>query len=44
MLSAALGFPELLLRFGIGGPRFFPRVAATMISKRFMKLGIKVYF
>ena len=34
---------ESLLRFGIGGPKFFPRVAATMISKRFVKLGIKVY-
>ena len=33
-----------LLCFGIGGPRFFPRVAATMILKRFVKLGIKVYF
>ena len=35
---------ESLPRFGIGGPRFFPRVAATMISKRFVKLGIIVYF
>ena len=35
---------ESLLRFGIGGPRFFPRVAATMISKRFLKLRMKVYF
>ena len=35
---------ESLLRFGIVGPRFSPRVAVTMISKRFMKLGIKVYF
>ena len=35
---------ESLLLFGIGGPRFFPRVAATMISKCFVKLGIKVYF
>ena len=33
-----------LLRFGIGGPRFFLRIAATMISKRFVKLGIKVHF
>ena len=44
MLFAALGFPDLLLCFGIGGPRIFPRVAATMISKCFMKLGIIVYF
>ena len=35
---------ETLLPFGIGGPRFFPRAAATMISKRFVKLGIIVYF
>ena len=35
---------ESLLRFGIAGPRFFPRVIATMISKCFVKLGIIVYF
>ena len=42
MLSTALGFPGdmSLLRFCIGGPRFFPRVATTMTSKRFVKLGI----
>ena len=35
---------ESLLRFGIGSPRFFSRVAGTMISKRFVKLGIIVCF
>ena len=35
---------ESLLCFGIGGPRIFPRVPATMISKRFVKLGIIVKF
>ena len=35
---------ESLLRSGIAGPRFFPRVIATMISKCFVKLGIIVYF
>ena len=42
MLSTALGFPGdmSLLRFCIGGPRFFPRVATPMTSKRFVKLGI----
>ena len=30
--------------FGIGGPRLFLRVSATMISNCFVKLGIKVYF
>ena len=30
-----------LLLFGIGGPRFFPRVAATMISKRFCEIAYK---
>ena len=35
---------ESFFCFVIGGPSFFPRVAATMISKRFVKLGIKVYF
>ena len=30
--------------FSIGGLKFFPRVAATMVSKRFVKLGIKVHF
>ena len=33
-----------MLRFRIGGPRFFPRFAAVMISKRFVKLGIKEYY
>ena len=33
-----------LCSVGIGWPRFFLRVATTMISKRFVKLGIKVYF
>ena len=35
---------ESLLRFRIGGPRFFLRFAAVMISKRFVKLGIKEYY
>ena len=35
---------EPLLRFGIGGPRFYPRVAVTMISKCFVKLGTFVYY
>ena len=30
--------------FSIEGPRFFLRVAVTMISKRFVKLGILVYY
>ena len=30
---------ESLLRFGIRGPRFFPRVAVTMITKRFCEIG-----
>ena len=30
-----------LLRFGIGGPRLFPKVAATMISKRFCEIAYK---
>ena len=34
---------ESLLCFGIGGPSFFLRVAITMISKRFIKLGIIVH-
>ena len=33
-----------MLRFRIGGPRFFLRFAAVMISKRFVKLGIKEYY
>ena len=33
-----------LLHFGIGGPRIFPMVAATKISKHFLKLGIIVCF
>ena len=35
---------ESLLRFEIGGPRFFPRVAATMFSHHILKVGIIVYF
>ena len=35
---------ESLFRFGLGDPRFSPRLAATMILKRFVKLGIIVYF
>ena len=35
---------EWSLRFGIGGSRFFPRVFSTMNSKRFVQLGIVVYF
>ena len=35
---------ESSLCFCIGGPRFSPRVADTMISKRFLKLGIIVYY
>ena len=34
---------ESSLRFGIGGPRFSPRVAATRISKHFVNLGIIIY-
>ena len=44
MLFEALGFPDSLLRFDVGGPRIFARVAATMISKCFKKLGIIVHF
>ena len=42
-MSTVLGFPRKvsLLRFGIGGPRFFPRVAATMTSKRLCEVGFK---
>ena len=36
-----LVFLEILLRFGIGGSRFFPRIAATMISKRFCEIAYK---
>ena len=32
---------ESLLRFDIGGPRFFPRIAATMISKHFCVIEYK---
>ena len=32
---------ESLLRFDIGGPRFFPRVATTMISKCFCEIRYK---
>ena len=32
------------LCFSIGGPRFFLRVVVTMISQRFVKLGILVYY
>ena len=35
---------ELLVCFDIGGPRIFPTVAATMISKRLVKLGIMCTF
>ena len=35
---------ESLVRFDNEGPRFFSRIAATMISKRFVKLGVKAYF
>ena len=41
------GFPwrhESSLCFGIGDPRFFPRVAPTTISYRFVKLTIIKYF
>ena len=34
----------VILSFGVGGLRIFPSSAATMISKRFVKLGIIVYF
>ena len=43
MLSAALGFPGDM-NFGIGEDRFFPKVAATMISEHFVILDVKVYF
>ena len=32
---------EWSLHFGIGGPRFFPMVAITMISKRFYEIWYK---
>ena len=35
---------ESLLCFGIGDPRFFLRVAPTMISNRFVKLSIMKYY
>ena len=35
---------DSLLSFGIGGPKFFRRVAATMILKSFVKLSMIVYF
>ena len=35
-----LVFLETTLHFGNGGPRFFTRVTATMISMRSVKLGI----
>ena len=35
---------EWSVRFDIGGSRFFPRVFSTMNSKRFVQLGIVVYF
>ena len=44
MLPTALGFLGDIGHCFVGGPRVFPRVAATMISKRFVKLGIIVYF
>ena len=44
MLPTALGFLGDIGHCFVGGPRIFPRVAATMISKRFVKLGIIVYF
>ena len=34
---------ESSLRFGIGSPRLFVKVAATMISKHFVNLGIIIY-
>ena len=34
---------ESLLRFGIRGPRFFQRVAATMTSKRFVKVTLILF-
>ena len=34
---------ESSLYFGIGGPRIFPRVVATMISKHFVNLGTIIY-
>ena len=45
MLSTALGLPkETSFCFGIGRPRFFLRVTVTIISKRFVKLGITVFY
>ena len=32
---------QSLLRFGIGGLSFFPKVTATIISKRFYEIGYK---
>ena len=42
-LLTALGLPKDMSShrcFSIGGPRFFLRISVTMISKRFIKLGI----
>ena len=46
MSLTALGLPEeeSSLYFSIEGPRFFLRFVVTMISKRFVKLGILVYY
>ena len=32
-----------LLRFGIGGPRIFPRIVVTMTLKHFVNLGVIIY-
>ena len=42
MLPMALGLlkTEVVVLFGIGGSRFFPRIDVTIFSKRFVKLII----
>ena len=45
MMLTTLGLPEdMTHRYALTGPRFFLRVPVTMISKRFVKLGILVYY
>ena len=46
MLLTTLGLPddESSLCFSIEGQRFFQRVTVPMILKRFVKLGILVYY
>ena len=46
ILSTNIGLPEcrIIFLFDIRGSSFLLRVAATMISKSFVKLGIVVYY